>query len=448
MLLSIEYLKVLRFEIHFDEFGKIEAKKDVFMLSDKTKRHYEFMCANERGNYLYTGTSIGEIHIFDIARGRIVNSFTVSNTPIIRIEDYGDYFVISNKEKQLKKVFLLGETYDVQNKDLTERIVYIANNKPEKLDNFLISDEGSILRFKPETHTYTFWRKLPTNQVAQVSISENKGIIAVACTNGDCEFWNLKYKTFINRYTTDKEISCSQVHISDRHDLCVLGYTDGSIRAFGIKDLDLSTEIKCNYVIHKAHKTAIKSIELKENTLITGAADSMIRVWDFRMKNIINEVQYHCKEISLLKLSNLKTDTLFTASKDRQISTFSLRNQRKMSCSILPNGYVTALYQINDNYIITAGYNCDITLWNLHQMVAEKRITVLKPVVNMTMLNEDLIAWTDAEGFLTIHSLSKNKTVYELRVTYMKIIDFFTIANRDVLIICETGEFIEIELPF
>lgn len=446
VLISIQYVKIDRFEVIEDAFGRIQVNHEIVMISEGPKRNYEVIKISEDGNLVYAATSGGEINIFDLHKAKYLNTYNVSNCAITYIEDLGDHIIVADYRNILQKIYLIGKIFDATKIQLTETVKYITRNPKDPSEVYMASKEGSLLRYDDHRFQIQFISKNPVNRITAVSTNTQKNLIALACENGECEFWDLNYRTYINRYRFENATSCTQIYLSDQLDICIAGYSNGSIRAFSVKGLNLDSNIVCDYMIHKAHKATISFIQLEGNQLLTAANDSMIRIWNFKTKNLINELQYHCKEISLLTFDKSNKDVIFTCAKDRQLIAYSLSRGQKLGCTIIPNGYVKTISQMDANVIVTAGYNCDISIWDKRGMNLLKKIPVTKTINQIMYLHKDQLVWIDAEGFLTLFDMESNSIIYEKKISYMGVNHFLNIEGQSLLLFNNTGEFIEVDL--
>lgn len=446
LLTSIQYVKVDRFEVVEDAFGRLQVSHNVVMIADGPKRNYEVIKVSDSGQFIYAATGGGELNVFDLTKAKYLNSYAVSNAAITYIEDFGDHILVADHQNTLKKVYLIGKIFDAEKVQLTETIKYITRNPYDPNEAYMVTKEGSLLRYDGSKFQIQFVSKSPVNRIRAVDINTNKKLIALACDNGDVEFWDLEYRTYISRYHFDKTPVCTRVYLSDQLDICIAGYSDGSIRAFSVWGLNLNSDIICEYIIPKAHKSAIGYIQLEGNQLITSANDSMIRIWNFKTKTLINELQYHCKEISYIAFDKTNKDIIFTCAKDRQLIAYSLSRNQKMGCSIIPNGYVTTISQIDPNTIVTAGYNCDIGVWDKRGMNLIKKYAVNKTVNQILYLHKDQLIWIDSEGFLSVFDMEAGQVVWEKRISYTGVCYFFNHEGQSLLVFNNSGEFVEVDL--
>ena len=446
LLVSIQYTKIDKFEVNEDAFGRIQVKHDVAMIAEGPKRNYDVIKPSLNGQLIYGATSGGELNIFDIHKAKFLNSYTVSTHGITYIEDFGDHIVIADGSSSLQRIYLMGKLFDAEKINLTETIRYITRNPLNPGEAYATTKEGSLLIYNDIDFQVQVKAKYPVNRVTAVDINANKRLIALACENGDCEFWDLEYLTYVNRYHFNKAPSCTKIYLSDQLDICIAGYSDGSIRAFSVQGLNLNSEISCEYTIHKAHKSPICFIQLEGNQLLTAATDSMIRIWNFKTKALVDELQYHCKDISLLVFDKANKDIIFTGAKDRQLISYSLSRGHKLGCSIIPNGYVTAIAQIDDSTIVTAGNNCDIGIWDKRGMNLLDKITVPRSVIQVQYLAQDQLLWVDSEGYLSVYDMQAKQLVFERRMSYMGVCHIFSRSPRNVLVFNSTGEIIDLDL--
>jgi U3 small nucleolar RNA-associated protein 13 len=126
----------------------------------------------------------------------------------------------------------------------------------------------------------------------------------------------------------------------------------------------------------------------------TGASDGTIRVWDVEGGFCTHHFKGHRSVITALKFHSKKQNwMLFSASEDGQLRVWNLLEK---SCLSILEGHMSCVPSLDislcGNYLISAGRDKVVHVWNLTTFKLEKMIAAMESLETVRVISPDLVS--------------------------------------------------------
>lgn len=112
-----------------------------------------------------------------------------------------------------------------------------------------------------------------------------------------------------------------------------------------------------------AHKGAVTTIFSGDNYILSGGEDCVVRIWS-TSRQLINQISTHQKTVSRV-LGDMSTpNIIYSASLDRSIQGYDLKNDKKLYFKQVNNGSITDMIQHTTSpELITCGVGTSVSFW-------------------------------------------------------------------------------------
>lgn len=160
--------------------------------------------------------------------------------------------------------------------------------------------------------------------------------------------------------STGKQNSGSSCCIALDDDSIVTGWRDGFIRAFDRTSQSIIWEVA------NAHRGAITSLYVDANYILSGGQDGAVRVWARANRKLLIQFNDQKKDIVSLFPDVNKPHLIHSCSMDRTISTYDLKQEKRLVGHSVQNGALYGMSQRKDNEfeLVTCGQVAPIYFWD------------------------------------------------------------------------------------
>ena len=364
-----------------------------------TRRSYTALEFSKDREYLYAGSTSGDISIFLVKSQSLVASVPVCQNgvcSIARVPD-GDALYVGGGDGHLSLWTVSVDYYgkisiqkvresrvdgQITSIGLRRRRKRIGDTKREEnemddVDVAVGTAKGYVMK-RTSSSSSSSSSSSPTDAVGRLRcVSENHcdSVTDVAyaanvsdrfatCSRDrtvriwDASDYTVRNKAFVRGAGSPTSVCLSSDHI-------FTGWDDGQIRCHGTFDgSDLWT-------ISEAHKVvndrAVRCMQLSNNEkfLLSGGEDGAIRVWEIRRRLMVTHLKEHKSRISHLALFSDDTHAI-SCSQDRSFLCWDLQAERRISTHTQRTGGINSLaLSCDQTVVITCGKERSITFWDL-----------------------------------------------------------------------------------
>eukprot|EP00466_Bigelowiella_natans_P001487 jgi/Bigna1/89644/estExt_fgenesh1_pg.C_530022 len=316
------------------------------------------------GEWLYAGTTSGDIAIFQVKRSVLFSMVNVSGIvgipTSITVPETSDYQLyvggangvvahLSFDEKSFKSISRVKVDGGVSSLSLSE----------DKSQVLAGSTTGSITRIHTKSLKVQLVSQSHCASIKSISFSpESSEHFCTATNNGDIFVWNTNnYR--ISAKISEPRIRATCVVLSE--DVMVAGFNDGVIRAY-----DPETGEKL-WKIPNAHKDGVTTLVLSLNQkfIVSGGIRGEVRVWDVRTRQLVCHLKEHSTRVNKVCLYDSNKYVL-SCSRDKSFLCWDLMSEKRLTAHSQPMGGINDMTLTPDQKtILTVGQERAVSLWNL-----------------------------------------------------------------------------------
>ena len=176
-----------------------------------------------------------------------------------------------------------------------------------------------------------------------------------------------KTNSEITKYSEFNNI-VTEACFNKNNNLILAGSYDSIVKIFSSQHLNLIT----NFVEHKKEVNCVKCYHMKDLGL-SGSSDNTIKIWDFEMKKLVQELNY---ESACYSLSISSNDNFFISGhEDGVINMWTGEGEKKNKSFKLHKDKIIGVKIIKDNTFLSLGKDKEIKLFDIRK---EKEIYTIK----------------------------------------------------------------------
>eukprot|EP00392_Amoebophrya_sp_AT5.2_P012383 g12486.t1 len=315
--------------------------------ADKTKREYTALAFSRNFEYLYAGTTTGDIACI-LMKSRVIQRYVVAVTNISSIRSLacvtsspsGECLLVGGNSGAL--TMLSGETYlDLVDTDQIrlDSAVSSVRLSPDESEALVVTVSGSMFRVKTKSLAYSVHAQNPSGAMRHVTFPF-----------GSC----------------DKIQTCS---------------------------------VDSN-VIDNTHKKGVSTLNLAKNMrfVVSGGVEGDLRVWEIKTKEMITHLKEHTARINGTSLFT-NDQYAISCSRDRCLLTWDLRAERRLTMHREKHGGLNDLTMAADQTtVVTAGMEKTLTFWDLRQQDSLYYLDLPEEVLTLDMSHHEKLLVTGGTG--------------------------------------------------
>ena len=346
----------------------------------------EFTCLafSPDGEWLYAGTSSGDVAVFNVPHRVFSTSYLVASQGVRSIQCISaTHMVVGGGDGKLTsltgeggKEWYVGRQCQLKGPiNSISRIVSPGNKSPLSADKKHQLQEmwvGTALcalyRVRVADFVHVLMMESHADAVTAVAYppSDSDHFVTVS-SDGTLRYWDAgTYETLCQGAV--KNAACHCVCIM--REISISGWSDGAIRCH---DLMSGEEV---WKIQNAHKDGVTAIQVANNGkfVVTGGEDGAVRVWELRTRELLTHLKEHTMRITDLAL--FKDDAhVLSCSRDRSILCWDLKKEKRIASHHSRQGAVHALALLDDQTrFISVGQDFKITYWDLREALPRQAI--------------------------------------------------------------------------
>mmetsp|Transcript_45807 Transcript_45807/g.81862 ORF Transcript_45807/g.81862 Transcript_45807/m.81862 type:complete len:634 (-) Transcript_45807:154-2055(-) len=335
--------------------------------------------------YAYVGTTSGDVLCIQLAGGKFKFAGPtkklaqgVACMALTETDNLNDLMILVGSGSG--RISLLGAKDLKEHKTLTLQggISSVAVHA----DHYFVgTNKSNVYYLNAKTFKEELRQTCHFERINDVCFPDKYSELFATCSNHDIRVWNARTSQELLRIQV-QNLECNCVRFSPDGKSIVSGWSDGKVRAFGPQSGKLL------YVINDAHKiqgmkrvsgdlagvTAL-AISHDNGRLVTGGADSQVRVWKLGRDSQVMEASMKEHKATVNAVCMRSNDTYcVTASDDGSCIVWDL-NRFMRSNIMYSQTYFKAVAYLNDeSQIMTSGSDRKITYWDSYECSAIREL--------------------------------------------------------------------------
>jgi len=338
-----------RLEFSIQKMAYVLSTEECALPSSGMTREYICACLDQSMRFLLTGTSSGDMCVFDITGGVFRASVPVSSGGLSALVTHGEILFTGAGDGVLRKM----TGYDL-NWGMLQEARLVGGIMSMQLT------EGLIYRVDAETLGAVALSASHTASLTNVAFGARSDLFATCAVDGNVRVWDLSDYGVLTNIVTPCAATCCAFTMEDE---LVVGCSDGSLRCYA------ATDGVALWDIPNAHSKAVTRVAVTPECFLSGGEDGALRLWLKSSRRMLGQFAEHSGPITGLCVDVNDDALVHTCSTDKSILTWDLRKECRINCHMLREGSFLHMAQRKDHeweLITTHGagvmlqWDCDI----------------------------------------------------------------------------------------
>ncbi len=354
---SLNKILIWNLDPETGEINKVQVNSGAFI------RDYTCLIFSPNGEYLYAGSSSGDISCISVRTFVLQSTFNACTSGVrsICILNNGDNIVVGGGDGTITSFSGSGKEYiDEKRTKIKEGgVTSLSCNKEE---NRMIAGTttGDIYIIQSSTLKTALVSQNHVDNVISVAYPlDINDKFATISKDGIVRYWDATDYSIISE--TKIKSGTTPLCLCFILDIIIIGLSDG-----GIKSIDSQTG-EILWEISQAHRHPITAIAAAKNEkfFVSGDQHGELRVWTVKNRNMVQSFKEHRGAISDIVM--FPDDAyMLSSSKDRAIFCWDLRRERRISEHNQRMGGVNSVVLGKDQKtFVSVGSGRQITFWDM-----------------------------------------------------------------------------------
>ncbi len=329
-------------------------------------RDYTVMYFSPAGDYLYLGSTTGDISVIHMRSKVVVATVPVCALGVTAMLPFQNYVIVGGGDGTIT-IF----QQNPNSKDILEPIrkIKISDHGISSVSTSSFQDKIYIGTYGSENYVYPLSEK--NNHVSLLSKNHRASVGKVTCLDDELfasvaddktvRVWNLsKYE--VKHMVEYKSLALpTSMCFMKGVEVILTGWGDGSIKAMD------SVTGESIWQMPNAHKVGITALQASKNSkfFMTGDEQGEIRVWDLKSREVVSLFKEHKSAITQLQIFDNNSNFL-SSSNDRSIFCWDLKKERRVATYNQKAGHVNdvSLSPTDQSIFVSVGSSKYISYWD------------------------------------------------------------------------------------
>mmetsp|Transcript_30075 Transcript_30075/g.65597 ORF Transcript_30075/g.65597 Transcript_30075/m.65597 type:complete len:622 (+) Transcript_30075:180-2045(+) len=318
------------------------------------------ICGLVRGDFLFTGTSAGDMCVFSLRTKVFRASLPICNNGVMSIAQTGDVLFVAGGDGRIKGIRGHDLHWDVFAENVLEAGITALTCSSDGAELACGSRNGKLWRLLGSDLTATLQSVSHTKEVTDVAFGVASDVVATASEAGEIFLMDLSDYMPVATALSKSPVR-SAVMSSTRPEI-LAGYDDGSLRAW-------STQRAASEQLWQlqAHKDGVAVVRESQHYIVTGGQDFAVRFWHRSSRELLATFHNHKKPVCDLVIDNEKPYIAHSGSEDRLVVTYDLKQNKTLVQHSTPSSNVTGLSQRKDqeHEVVSCSLDGRILFWDV-----------------------------------------------------------------------------------
>ncbi|KRW99659.1 WD40-repeat-containing domain [Pseudocohnilembus persalinus] len=377
-------------------------------------RTYSTAIIDPRGEFIYCGTTAGELCIYNIPNQVFKAAIPISTNGVLSLTLINDTLIVGSGDGKIKKLQGQETKWSVEAEVQLDGALNGQSLSPDGSEVLVSSSNSKIYRVLTNTIDATVHNEGHISPIIDVAFQKGKNDLFVTIdAQGYIFVWdnnelNVITKCVKNGFNKSQGLC---VTIANDDGTVIAGYDDGFVKCFQITNQNYSPFL---WEMVNCHKGGVTSIYADENYILTGGRDGQVRIWSRVARQLLQQISIHTRDVIAVFPDIQQSHIIHSASTDKSIHSYDLKLNKKLMYHQAKNGTLLGMSQRKDHEqeLVTCGLNTPILFWDCDVVEPVQLINVNEKLNTIQVSpTGKYLAVGDDKGEVVVYLLSSTKQV-------------------------------------
>uniref|UniRef100_A0A7S1ADC4 Guanine nucleotide-binding protein subunit beta-like protein n=1 Tax=Noctiluca scintillans TaxID=2966 RepID=A0A7S1ADC4_NOCSC len=318
------------------------------------RRH---LCGLVRDGFLFTGTSAGEMCVFNLKSSVFRAALPICNNGVVSIAVYQDVVYTGGGDGRVRAMRGFDTQWDEMAGNQLEAGVTALTVCSDGGELVVGTRNGKLFRLLSSDLTASLQSAAHTSRVTDVAFGSSNDLVCTCSDAGEVFLVDLSDYLPVT-VAIAKSGACSAVFSSTWAEI-VVGYDDGFVRAWSTNGGQL-------WQTH-AHRGGVCVVKESADFIVTGGQDFAVRFWHRSTRELLATFTNHRKPVSDLILDSMSPHLAHSGSEDRSLVTYDLKANKTLIQHSTAGSSITGLSQRKDSEqeVVSSCLDGKVLFWDV-----------------------------------------------------------------------------------
>jgi len=327
------------------------------------------ICGLVRGDFLMTGTSAGEMCVFNVQAKVFRSALPVCNNGVTCIAQSRSVLYVAGGDGRIKAISGHDTHWDVIAENSLEAMVCALTPSSDGAELVAGTRNGKLWRLLSSDLSATMQSASHTDEVYDVAFGTSSNAVCTVSRAGEVFLTDLS--DYVPVITAFSKCPARAAAVASSTGELIVGYDDGFIRSWSSQK-NTGQEL---WHLH-AHKAGVTVVKEGPDFIVTGGNDSAVRFWHRRTRELLSTFTNHRKPVASLIIDNDSRNVVHSGSEDKQVVTYDLKQDKPLVQHFAKTSNITGLSQRKDqeHEVVSCSLDGKIHFWDVDYPDATGRL--------------------------------------------------------------------------
>eukprot|EP00913_Durusdinium_trenchii_P022995 g21591.t1 len=302
------------------------------------------ICGLVTGDFLTTGTSAGDLCVFNIKTKVFRTALPVCNNGVTSMAQSGDLLFVAGGDGRIKALRGFDIQWDVLAENMLDSGVTALTPSADGAELVAGSRNGKMWRLLSSDLTATLQSASHTGEVTDIAFGTRSDVLCTVSDTGEVFLLDLSDYMPITTAFAKSPVRTA-----------VWSPNEWTMRASGA----VERVVPIRQGVTVVRETA--------NFVVTGGGDSAVRFWHRTSREMLSSFQNHRKPVADILLDEVSPHVVHSASEDKLVVTYDLKQNKALVQHTSPGGNITGISQRkdHDNEVVSCAQDGKLLFWDV-----------------------------------------------------------------------------------
>jgi len=340
---------------------KLESETVQFPSAGLQRKH---LCGIVRGDYLITGTSAGDICVFNLQSKVFRTALPVANNGVQSLTQAGDIIYVAGGDGRIKALRGDDAHWDVMAENVLESGIVAITASSDGAELVAGTKNGKLFRLLTSDLTATLQGISHTGEVTGLAFNDSSS--ESLCTVSEAgEVFVIDLSDYLPITTVIGKAPARTVVVTRQGEI-IAGYDDGSVRCWS-QGSDKEGRGSQQLWSLNAHRGGVTVVRESADFIVTGGNDFAVRFWHRTTRELLATFHNHKKPVQDIIIDNMSRHIVHSGAEDRLCVTYDLKQNKALIQHSTASSNITGITQRKDreHEVISASTDGKMLFWDV-----------------------------------------------------------------------------------